>query len=127
MPHITWLSVRPSLRNRPVYPPQVRRYPDQAMFNFGGSANRRARLADVSGFYRAFKQWRERCRTLRALSKLDDRMLRDIGVTRGDSRPWWFADKSKHALSLLDDSQLIHLSDLGRELWRKVRHGGSGK
>ena len=127
MRHITWSSAHPSRRDRSAYPLQVPRYPDQAMFDVRGLANRRARLADVLGLYRAFKQWRKHCRTLRALAKLDDRMLRDIDVTRGDSGPWWFAYKSKHALSLLDDSQLIHLSDLGRERWRKVRHGGSGQ
>jgi uncharacterized protein YjiS (DUF1127 family) len=127
MRHITWLSAHPLRRDRPAYPLEVPRYSDQAMFDVRGSANRRARLAEVLGLYRAFKQWREHRRTLRALAKLDDRMLRDIGLTRGDTRPWWFADKSRHALSLLDDSQLIHLSDLGRERWRKVRHGGSGE
>jgi uncharacterized protein YjiS (DUF1127 family) len=127
MRHITWPSEHPSRRDRPTYPLQVLRYQDQAMFDVRSSANRRARLADVLRFHHAFKQWREHRRTLRALAKLDDRMLRDIGVTRGDTRPWWFADKSRHALSLLDDSQLIHLSDQGRERWRKVRHGGSGQ
>jgi uncharacterized protein YjiS (DUF1127 family) len=33
----------------------------------------------------SFKNWRNRRRTLRALADLDDRQLRDIGLTRDDS------------------------------------------
>lgn len=32
----------------------------------------------------AFKRWRKRRKTLRALSDLDERQLRDIGLTRDD-------------------------------------------
>ena len=32
----------------------------------------------------AFKRWRKRRKTLRALADLDDRQLRDIGLTRDD-------------------------------------------
>ena len=33
----------------------------------------------------AFKKWRRRRKTLRALADLDDRQLRDIGLTRDDT------------------------------------------
>jgi hypothetical protein len=72
----------------------------------------------------SYKRWRTRRRTLQALAKLDDHQLRDIGITRGASSPWWSAgDKSHRALANLDDSQLIHLSDIGRRIRRELRHG----
>jgi len=43
-----------------------------------------------------FLDWQERHRQRRALSKLDDRMLRDIGISRADAdseyrKPFWRA------------------------------------
>jgi len=40
------------------------------------------------------QEWRRRSRSRAELAKLDDRMLRDIGVTRGDvwreiNKPFW--------------------------------------
>jgi uncharacterized protein YjiS (DUF1127 family) len=37
--------------------------------------------------YVSFRKRRDRRRTLRALANLDDRLLRDIGVTRGETAP----------------------------------------
>jgi uncharacterized protein YjiS (DUF1127 family) len=125
MPNITWFLAHSSREGRPAFPLRVQRLPDHAAFDFRSLAGRRNRLAVVPRLYRAFKEWREHRRTLRALAQLDDRVLRDIGVMRGDTRPWWFTDKSRHALKLLDDSELIHLSDFGRDRRRKARHGGS--
>jgi uncharacterized protein YjiS (DUF1127 family) len=75
--------------------------------------------------YVSFRKRRDRRRTLRALPNLDDRLLRDIGVTRGETAPWWFSDKNRHALAMLDDTELMHLSELGRKARRQARHGGS--
>ena len=44
-------------------------------------------LAVIDGLvylYTSFKRWRSRRRTLRALADLDERQLRDIGLTRND-------------------------------------------
>jgi uncharacterized protein YjiS (DUF1127 family) len=43
--------------------------------------------------------WRDRARQRRHLAELDDRLLRDIGVSRAEveneiSRPFWAADRS---------------------------------
>lgn len=51
------------------------------------------RLLDVA------MSWRERARQRRHLAELDDRLLRDIGVSRADvegeiSRPFWVADRT---------------------------------
>jgi len=64
----------------------------------------------------AFKQWRRRRRTLKALAELDEHQLRDIGLTRGDTTPFWQAQAPCH--HALDDSELIHLSDIGRRTRR---------
>jgi uncharacterized protein YjiS (DUF1127 family) len=63
--------------------------------NSGGSGTRKnasALLRDdhiallvmdaVLAFHASFKKWRSRRRTLRALADLDERQLRDIGLTR---------------------------------------------
>lgn len=74
----------------------------------------------------AVRRWLERRRSRRALAELDDRQLRDIGVTRAEamceSARWWPGrDKSRRALAELDDSQLSNLSELGRHVRREVR------
>jgi uncharacterized protein YjiS (DUF1127 family) len=46
----------------------------------------------------AFKKWRKRRKTLRALADLDERQLRDIGITRDDVR--------YEALAELEDAHL---------------------
>ena len=45
----------------------------------------------------AFKRWRKRRKTLRALADLDDRQLRDIGLTRDD--------RHYHALAEHEDAR----------------------
>ena len=72
-------------------------------------------------------RWLERRRTRQALAELDDRQLRDIGVTRTgvrrDSRRWWRSrDAGRRALAALDDSQIGDLSDIGRQRRREARH-----
>jgi uncharacterized protein YjiS (DUF1127 family) len=50
-----------------------------------------------------------------------------IGKGSGSSKlaRWWRnRDKSRHALAALDDDQLSHLSDIGRQIRRDERHGG---
>lgn len=59
-----------------------------------GSNNRSAALRDdhiilavIDGLFylhASFRRWRNRRRTLRALAELDERQLRDIGLTRDD-------------------------------------------
>ena len=105
MPDITWLSAHPP-RDR-----SAGRLP-------GSSVVRKA----VPALYGAIKKWRERRRTLRALAHLDDRLLRDIGVMRGDDAPWWSTADRPSGLAL-GDSEIIHLSDFARGRWRKVRQG----
>jgi len=54
-------------------------------------------LEPAAWFRRAFARirlWRERARQRRCLAALNDRMLRDVGLTRGDvmaetSKPFW--------------------------------------
>ena len=52
-------------------------------------------FAELMGSALAFVyEWRERSRQRRALLRLDDRMLRDIGLSRADvegevSKPFW--------------------------------------
>ena len=76
----------------------------------------------VPALYRSIKKWRERRRTLRALAHLDDRLLRDIGVMRGDDAPWWSTANNRRGLAL-GDGEIIHLNDVARGRWRKVRQG----
>ena len=47
----------------------------------------------------AFKTWRQRKRTLRILADLDDRQLRDIGLTRDHTH--------YHALAEFDDARSV--------------------
>jgi uncharacterized protein YjiS (DUF1127 family) len=55
----------------------------------------RARAA-LSAIADAFSAWQERVSQRRTLARLDDRMLRDMGLTRSDvehevSKPFWQA------------------------------------
>jgi uncharacterized protein YjiS (DUF1127 family) len=48
----------------------------------------------LSRIFLTLQQWRRRSRERAELAKLDDRMLRDIGITRGDvwdeiNKPFW--------------------------------------
>ncbi|MEE8445811.1 MAG: DUF1127 domain-containing protein [Alphaproteobacteria bacterium] len=48
------------------------------------------------GLWKVYNLWRDRARQRRRLLELDDRMLRDIGVTRSDvvresDKPFWEA------------------------------------
>jgi uncharacterized protein YjiS (DUF1127 family) len=56
----------------------------------------------------AFKRWRKRSKTLHALAELDDRQLRDIGLTRDD---WHY-----HALAGHDDIRPEHLRYKAEEI-----------
>ena len=80
-----------------------------------------------------------RRRQIATLAALDDRTLRDIGVSRGDvqnvmSQPFWASkpvdskrwgrpsDKSLDALARLNDGDICHLSETGQRLRREARH-----
>lgn len=73
-----------------------------------------------------FKAWRARRRTLKALADLDERQLRDIGLSREDML---FAGsvrlprryESYRALAELDESELSNLSEHGLRAWREMR------
>lgn len=80
----------------------------------------------VFSLYRRFTDWRSRRRTFRALSRLDERQLRDIGVTRDEvvaGRPLTKSrtHKSLRALAELDDTQISNLSERGLQLRREIR------
>jgi uncharacterized protein YjiS (DUF1127 family) len=84
----------------------------------------------VLAAHAAIKRWLERRRTRRALAALDDRQLRDIGVTRTEvkcvNRRWWPGrDKSRRALAELDDSQLSNLSEIGLQVRRDARRASN--
>jgi uncharacterized protein YjiS (DUF1127 family) len=72
-----------------------------------------------------YKAWRARRRTLKALADLDERQLRDIGLTREDTL---FAGAvrlprrhdSYRALAELDASELSNLSEHGIRAWREA-------
>lgn len=60
------------------------------------SLGERISAAAVAAFAQV-REWRERARSRQALLKLDDRMLRDLGIDRATaqylgSRPFWRAD-----------------------------------
>lgn len=66
----------------------------------------------------SFKKWRKRRRTLQALADLDERQLRDIGLTRDEvlleTSPKLVGHHNCYrALSGLDEKQLSDLSELG--------------
>ena len=71
-------------------------------------------LDGLLALHAAFKRWRSRRRTFRALADLDEEQLRDVGLTRG-------RHKSYLALAELDDTQLCHLSECGLRTRREVR------
>jgi uncharacterized protein YjiS (DUF1127 family) len=80
----------------------------------------------VLAAHAAVRRWLKLRRTRRALAELDDRQLRDIGITRSEamceSSRWWPGrDKSRRALAELDDSHLSDLSEIGRQLRREAR------
>lgn len=75
----------------------------------------------------SFKKWRTRRRTLRALADLDERQLRDIGLTRDEAllettSKLLSRHKSYRTLAELDDTQLSNLSELGLQVRREARH-----
>jgi uncharacterized protein YjiS (DUF1127 family) len=72
-----------------------------------------------------YKRWRARRRTLKALADLDERQLRDIGLSREDllfegSVRLPRQHKSHRALAELDASELSNLSEHGMQAWRVV-------
>jgi len=74
----------------------------------------------------SFKRWRNRRKTLRALADLDERQLRDIGLTRikalCDPAFKLLSDhKSYRALAELDETQLSNLSERGVQVRREIR------
>jgi uncharacterized protein YjiS (DUF1127 family) len=97
----------------------------------------------------AARRWLRRRQTRELLTALDDRQLRDIGLTRDDlaselslsravrarrrlmsgvsDRPsqmsrWWTRhDRNSRALAALGDDELSSLSDLGRQVRREAR------
>jgi len=82
-------------------------------------------LALYAKFKAKFQTWRSRRRTLKALAGLNDRQLRDIGLSRGDmlfkdSPTLWRRHESYRALAELDESQLSNLSEQGVRAWREV-------
>jgi uncharacterized protein YjiS (DUF1127 family) len=47
-----------------------------------------------NGFFATLRQWRRRSREREQISRMDERMLKDIGITRGEalrlsSKPFW--------------------------------------
>jgi uncharacterized protein YjiS (DUF1127 family) len=59
------------------------------------SHHRKRRASDVAGrVLTTFREWRRRAHGRAELARLDDRMLRDIGITRADAeflinKPFW--------------------------------------
>ena len=61
---------------------------------FRRRAVRRPLRKSLSRIVATLREWRQRSRERAELAKLDERMLRDIGVTRGDvwqeiNKPFW--------------------------------------
>ncbi len=64
------------------------------LFRVGRRRRGAALGAGLRGLVERIRTWRERARQRRHLAGLDDHMLRDIGLTRGDvmaesSKPFW--------------------------------------
>jgi Domain of unknown function (DUF1127) len=75
-----------------------------------------------------FVSWRNRRQTFRALDDLDERQLRDIGLTRDLSDfNILGSHKSYRALAELDDTQLCHLSERGLQVRREVRRAAADR
>ena len=60
--------------------------------------NRRTAIDDLSDaaqwVFATFRQWRQRSREREQISRMDERMLKDIGITRAEalrlgSKPFW--------------------------------------
>jgi hypothetical protein len=84
-------------------------------------------IEGLVALHRLFKRWRNRRRTLRALTGLDERQLQDIGLTRGEvlcQPPFMLLNdhKSYRALAELDETQLSNLSERGLQARREIRH-----
>jgi Domain of unknown function (DUF1127) len=80
----------------------------------------------------AFKKWRNRRRTFRALADLDERQLRDIGLTRDEAlcgTPFKLLGpyESYRALAELDEAQLSNVSEHGLQARREARKGMQAK
>jgi uncharacterized protein YjiS (DUF1127 family) len=63
-------------------------------FNWGNTTALTVRRWSILGFVDMLLQFHERARQRQALMALDDRLLRDIGVSRADaeceaSKPFW--------------------------------------
>jgi uncharacterized protein YjiS (DUF1127 family) len=72
-----------------------------------------------------YKTWRARRRTLKARADLDERQLRDIGLSREDSLFEGSVrlprrHESYRALAELDASELSNLSEHGLQAWRAM-------
>ncbi len=81
----------------------------------------------IVAVHAAFRRWRDRRRTRRALAELNDQELRDIGLEREEivlaPPAWsWAGERSYRALTRLDDAQISNLSDVGRRLRKEAQH-----
>lgn len=79
----------------------------------------------IVAMHAAFRRWRDRRETRRALAELNDQQLRDIGLEREEivlAPAWsWAGERSYRALARLDDAQISNLSDVGRRLRKEVQ------
>jgi uncharacterized protein YjiS (DUF1127 family) len=92
----------------------------------------------IARFFKQLSKALRNRRQIAALAELDDRVLEDIGVSRGEvqevmSRPFWAFNplERKHwwrpggqsldALARLDDSDICKLSETGQRLRRDAR------
>ncbi len=79
----------------------------------------------IVAVHAAFRRWRGRRRTRRALAELNDQQLRDIGLEREEivlAPGWsWADERSYRALARLDDTEIGGLSDVGRRLRKEAQ------